>query len=74
MATGTVKWFDPGRGFGFIESQESGDDVFAHFSQISIDGFRTLRDGQQVEFELQQGPRGANATDIRPVPAPAKNS
>ena len=67
VAQGTVKWFDPGRGFGFIEARDVVEDVFAHFSQISMDGFRTLRDGQKVEFELVEGPRGASAVDIRPV-------
>ena len=69
MTQGTVKWFDPGRGFGFIEARDVVDDVFAHFSQISMDGFRTLRDGQEVEFELVEGPRGASAVDIRPKPS-----
>lgn len=67
LAKGTVKWFDPGRGFGFIEARDFAEDVFAHFSQISMDGFRTLRDGQKVEFEVVQGPRGASAADIRPI-------
>jgi len=71
VSIGVVKWFDPGKGFGFIESSDCGSDVFAHFSQIEMEGYRTLRDGQQVEFELSDGPKGASAIDIRPVAAAA---
>ena len=56
MATGTVKWFNDAKGFGFIE-QESGDDVFVHFSEIQGEGFKTLSEGQSVDFEVTQGPR-----------------
>ncbi|WP_223788551.1 cold-shock protein [Marinicella meishanensis] len=62
--TGTVKWFDESKGFGFI-SQESGKDVFAHFSQIEGDDFRTLVEGQTVEFIVTQGQRGPQAEKIR---------
>ena len=60
---GTVKWFDESKGFGFIE-QESGPDVFAHFSAISSEGFKTLAEGQQVEFNITQGQKGPQAENI----------
>ena len=63
MATGTVKWFNPTKGFGFIE-QESGPDVFAHFSAISGSGFKTLIEGQKVEFNITQGQKGPQAENI----------
>lgn len=61
--TGTVKWFNEAKGFGFI-SQESGPDVFAHFSAISGSGFKTLAEGQQVEFTVTTGPKGPQAENI----------
>lgn len=61
--TGTVKWFNGGKGFGFIEREE-GDDVFVHYSAIRGDGFRNLEEGQQVEFSVEQGPKGLQATDV----------
>lgn len=64
MTRGTVKWFNEAKGFGFI-SQESGEDVFVHFSSIQGDGFKTLAEGEQVEFEVAQGPKGLQATDVR---------
>jgi CspA family cold shock protein len=60
---GTVKWFNESKGFGFIE-QESGPDVFAHFSAISSEGFKTLAEGQKVEFTVTQGQKGPNAENI----------
>ena len=63
---GTVKWFNEAKGFGFIE-QESGPDVFAHFSAIKGDGFKTLVEGQKVEFTVKQGQKGPQAEDIVPV-------
>lgn len=63
---GTVKWFNESKGFGFI-SQESGPDVFAHFSAIQGDGFRTLAEGQKVEFTITQGQKGPQAENIRKV-------
>ncbi len=63
MATGTVKWFNEAKGFGFIE-QEGGPDVFAHFSQIKAEGFRTLAEGQRVEFDVTQGQKGPQAENI----------
>ncbi len=63
MATGTVKWFNESKGFGFIE-RESGPDVFAHFSAISSSGFKTLIEGQKVEFTVTQGQKGPQAENI----------
>jgi CspA family cold shock protein len=65
-ATGTVKWFNESKGFGFIE-QESGPDVFAHFSNIVGDGFKTLAEGQKVEFTVSQGQKGPQAENIKAV-------
>ncbi|CCF02206.1 cold-shock protein [Streptococcus macedonicus] len=66
MVQGTVKWFNAEKGFGFI-SQESGPDVFAHFSEIQSNGFKSLEDGQKVNFEVEQGQRGLQATNITKV-------
>ncbi|MFV0557005.1 MAG: cold-shock protein [Lactovum sp.] len=63
MATGTVKWFNPTKGFGFITTEE-GKDVFVHFSAIQGDGFKTLEDGQAVNFDLEDGPRGPQAINV----------
>lgn len=67
MLTGTVKWFNESKGFGFISPSEGGPDVFVHYSVIQGGGFRKLADGQAVEFESQQGPKGMQATAVRPV-------
>lgn len=67
--TGTVKWFNDAKGFGFIEPDEGGPDVFAHFSAIEMDGFRTLKQGGKVSFEMVQGPKGQLAQSIQPVAA-----
>jgi len=64
MAFGTVKWFNDAKGFGFIEPQGGGDDVFAHYSAIQMDGFRTLHQGGRVSYELMQGPKGMLAQNI----------
>ena len=69
MLFGTVKWFNDAKGFGFIEPDEGGPDVFAHFSAIEMDGFRTLKQGSKVSYELVQGPKGNLAQTIRPVVA-----
>ena len=66
MATGTVKWFNETKGFGFIAQDNGGADVFVHYSAISADGFRTLREGQKVSFEVQQGPKGPQAANVVP--------
>lgn len=68
MATGNVKWFDVKKGFGFIVGPE-GQDVFVHFSSIGGDGFKTLKDGEPVEYDLQQGEKGFHARDVRRVNA-----
>jgi len=65
MAVGTVKWFNEGKGYGFIES-EGGKDLFVHFSEIQGDGFKTLRDGQSVEYEESMGQKGPQATKVVP--------
>ncbi|MBI4218407.1 MAG: cold-shock protein [Elusimicrobia bacterium] len=63
MAKGTVKWFNDQKGFGFI-TPENGNDVFVHFSAITGDGFKTLKEGQAVEFEIKQGPKGEQAVNV----------
>lgn len=65
MVTGTVKWFNDSKGFGFITPEGGGDDLFAHFSAISMDGFKTLKENQKVQFDITQGPKGAQASNIR---------
>jgi CspA family cold shock protein len=66
MATGTVKWFNSEKGFGFIEQDGGGPDVFVHYSAISGQGYRELQEGQRVEFEVTQGQKGPQAADVRP--------
>lgn len=78
MGLGIVKWFNDAKGFGFIEPEGGGEDVFAHFSAIQMDGFRTLKQGSRVHYELVQGPKGNMAQNIRsaadgtptPIPVP----
>ncbi|HIX60796.1 MULTISPECIES: cold-shock protein [Halomonas] len=65
MATGTVKWFNDTKGYGFISPDDGGDDLFAHFSEIQAEGFKTLQDGQKVTFEVTQGKKGLQASNIR---------
>jgi CspA family cold shock protein len=67
MEFGTVKWFNDAKGFGFIEPEGGGADVFAHFSAIQMDGFRSLKQGSKVSFDLVQGPKGQLAQNIRPI-------
>lgn len=65
MTTGTVKWFNESKGFGFITPADGGKDLFAHFSAIQQEGFKTLREGQQVSFDVTSGPKGQQASNIR---------
>ncbi|GAA2856610.1 cold-shock protein [Paenarthrobacter ilicis] len=65
MALGTVKWFNAEKGYGFITVDESGDDVFVHWSAIQMDGFRALEEGQRVEFEVGEGQKGPQAEGVR---------
>jgi CspA family cold shock protein len=67
MASGVVKWFNDSKGFGFIQPDEGGADVFAHFSAVQMDGFRTLKQGSRVNFDVVQGPKGTLAQNIRPT-------
>ncbi|MCH8491839.1 cold shock domain-containing protein CspD [Aliidiomarina sp.] len=66
MATGKVKWFNNSKGFGFIESEDRSGDIFAHYSTIQMEGYRTLKAGQEVDFELEEGPKGLHAVQIVP--------
>ncbi len=65
MGTGTVKWFNDTKGFGFITPSDGGDDLFAHFSAINMNGFKSLKEGQKVSFEVTQGPKGKQASNIQ---------
>jgi cold shock CspA family protein len=65
MATGTVKWFNDAKGFGFITPDGGGEDLFAHFSAINMPGFKTLKEGQKVSFEVTTGPKGKQASNIQ---------
>jgi cold shock protein len=65
MATGTVKWFNDAKGYGFITPDDGSEDLFAHFSAIQMGGFKTLKEGQKVTFEVTQGPKGKQASNIQ---------
>lgn len=67
MATGTVKWFNNAKGYGFIAPQDGGADVFVHFSAITAEGYRTLNEGQNVTYEVENGPKGLQATNVIPA-------
>ncbi|MFM0052764.1 cold-shock protein [Caballeronia grimmiae] len=66
MATGTVKWFNDAKGYGFITPDDGSDDLFAHFSEIRTEGFKSLAENQKVSFEIKQGPKGKQAANIQP--------
>lgn len=65
--TGTVKWFNEEKGYGFIAVDDGGDDVFVHYSDISMDGFKALEEGDEVRFNTEHGPKGLKATDVRKI-------
>ncbi len=67
MPTGTVKWFNSEKGFGFIAPDDGGPDLFAHYSAIATSGYRSLEENQKVEYEAEQGPKGPQAANIRPL-------
>ncbi|HJV84956.1 MAG TPA: cold-shock protein [Noviherbaspirillum sp.] len=67
MPTGTVKWFNDAKGFGFIAPDQGGEDLFAHFSAISASGFKSLQEGQKVSFDITEGPKGKQASNIKPI-------
>jgi CspA family cold shock protein len=67
MASGTVKWFNDAKGFGFISPSDGSDDLFAHFSAINMNGFKSLKEGQKVSFEVTQGQKGKQASNIQAV-------
>ena len=67
MSTGTVKWFNDAKGFGFITPEDGGKDLFVHFSAIQGSGFKSLKEGDKVSFEVGQGPKGPSANNVRPA-------
>ncbi|MFM0326893.1 cold-shock protein [Caballeronia glebae] len=67
MATGTVKWFNDAKGFGFISPDDGGEDLFAHFSEIKAEGFKSLQENQRVTFDVKMGAKGKQASNIKPA-------
>ncbi|AKH19814.1 cold shock domain-containing protein CspD [Sedimenticola thiotaurini] len=67
MATGTVKWFNNAKGYGFVTPDQGEQDIFIHFSAISMDGYKTLKEGQKVQFELEEGPKGLHAANLQSI-------
>jgi CspA family cold shock protein len=67
MATGVVKWFNNAKGYGFVTPEDGDQDVFVHFSSIEMDGYKTLKEGQKVQFDISQGPKGLHATNIHRI-------
>jgi len=67
MATGIVKWFNNAKGYGFVTPDQGEQDVFVHFSSIDMDGYKTLKEGQKVRFEIQEGPKGLHASNLQAV-------
>ncbi|MBN20471.1 MAG: cold-shock protein [Bdellovibrionaceae bacterium] len=74
MTSGFVKWFNDRKGYGFIQSQETDGDIFVHYSAIQGDGFKTLAEGQNVDFELTDGPKGPQALNVNKVQGPEGNA
>ena len=74
MNTGVVKWFNNAKGYGFVVTENSEEDIFAHYSAIDMEGYKTLKAGQSVQFDLEQGPKGVHATNIRSAEAEQKKS
>lgn len=74
MPKGTVKWFNNAKGYGFILSEDSGSDIFAHYSAIEMDGYKTLKAGQEVDFDIVQGEKGAHALRIRSCAKPSERA
>ena len=70
MTTGKVKWFNDAKGYGFVLAECADEDLFVHYSSIEMTGYRTLRAGQEVSFDIQQGPKGLHAVNVRPLDAP----
>ncbi|MCP3867168.1 MAG: cold-shock protein [Gammaproteobacteria bacterium] len=65
MATGTVKWFNNAKGYGFLTPDQGDQDIFVHFSSITMEGYKTLKEGQKVEFDLEEGPKGLHAANLQ---------
>ncbi len=72
MPTGSVKWFNNAKGYGFIVADEGSEDLFAHYSAITMDGYKTLKAGQKVSFDITRGDKGLHAVNIKPVETPTK--